>query len=36
MGGTPIDEETWKAILGESDVNKDGKVVIIISIFFGV
>lgn len=26
MGGVPMDEMTWKAILEESDINKDGKV----------
>ena len=26
MGGVPIDEITWKAILEETDVNQDGKV----------
>ena len=26
MGGVPLDETTWKAILEESDINKDGKV----------
>lgn len=26
MGGVPLDEEAWKAILEESDNNKDGKV----------
>ena len=27
MGGVPMDEMTWKAILEESDINKDGKVI---------
>lgn len=26
MGGLVLDETTWKAILEESDINKDGKV----------
>ena len=29
MGGIPIDEATWKAILEETDTNKDGKVIFI-------
>lgn len=28
MGGVPMDEMTWKAILEESDVNRDGKVIL--------
>lgn len=26
MGGIPMDEDTWKAILKESDYNNDGQV----------
>ncbi len=26
MGGVPLDEITWKTILEECDINKDGKV----------
>ena len=33
MGGIPIDDTTWKAILDETDTNKDGKVIIFL-IFF--
>lgn len=29
MGGVPMDEDTWKAILLESDYNQDGQVIII-------
>ena len=31
MGGIPIDEATWKAILEEADTNKDGRVILFFS-----
>lgn len=33
MGGSELDEETWKNILLECDMNGDGKVNIIYKIF---
>lgn len=33
MGGIPIDEATWKAILEETDTNKDGKVILFYFLF---